>query len=66
VLSLGDTTIKVNCAKISVNVSQEVLPLVKVFAEFSYDFRSGTTTYVVGTQGGIDVGGSGVPFKSGL
>ncbi|GAA1962204.1 hypothetical protein GCM10009798_22460 [Nocardioides panacihumi] len=66
VLSLGDTSIKGNCEKITVNVSQEVMPLLKAFAEFSYDFRSGTTTYVVGTQGGLEAGGSGVSFKSGL
>jgi len=66
VLPLGDTSIKGNCEKITVNISQETLPLLKAFAEFSYDFRSGTTTYVVGTQGGLEAGGSGVSFKSGL
>lgn len=67
VLPLSDSvSVKGNCEKITIAVSPEVMPLLKAFAEFTYDVRSGSMTIVAGSQGGIEAGGTGASFKSGL
>ncbi|HEY0889583.1 MAG TPA: CARDB domain-containing protein [Nocardioides sp.] len=67
VLPLSEAvSVKGNCEKLTVAVSPEVMPLLKAFAEFTYDVRSGSMTIVAGSQGGIEAGGTGASFKSGL
>jgi len=66
VLSLGDASIKGNCEKITFAVTQEAMPLLKAFAELTYDMRAGSMTIVAGSQGGVEVGGTGATFKSGF
>lgn len=71
-LKLGDVSVKVNCERVEVSVSQKINPLLAAFADIKWDSRSGNISIwsglkVGGTVGNvIDVGlKSGVYMKIG-
>lgn len=71
-LKLGDVSVKVNCERVEVSVSQKINPLLAAFADIKWDSRSGNISMwsglkVGGTVGNvIDVGlKSGVYMKIG-
>lgn len=66
VFGLGGTTVKVSCEKVSAEISESVLPLIGLFGEVSYEFRSGKLTMVAGAQVSAELGVVSGGFKSGM
>lgn len=62
---LGPTSLKVSCERIEQSVTAEVIPLLHLFLDVKYDFRTGHISVWAGVKGG---GGSLVDagFKSGM
>jgi len=65
--SLGPTTLKVSCERIEQGFSVNVLPLLDVFVDVKFDFRTGNVSMWAGSKGGGTVGGVvEAGFKSGI
>lgn len=62
---LGSSSLKITCERIEQSISAEVLPLLHLFLDVKFDFRTGNVSVWAGVKGGtsgpIDAG-----FKSGL
>lgn len=66
-LKLGAVTAKVNCERVEVSVSQNVAPLLAVFADVKWDSRSGNISVWSGLKLGATVGNVvDVGLKSGV
>ena len=63
---LGPTKMKVTCEKVTQEISHEVLPLLHVFGEVSYEFRTGKLTFFAGSKGEGKLGVVEGGFKSGI
>lgn len=64
--SLGPTSLKVSCERIEQSFSKEVIPLLHVFVDVKFDFRSGHVSVWAGVKGGGKVGNVvDAGFKSG-
>jgi len=63
---LGPTKIKVNCEKVTQELSVDVAPMLKAFGEIQYDFRTGKMTVIVGSKGEANAGVVKAGFKSGI
>ena len=66
VAELGPTKMKVTCEKVTQEISHEVLPLLHVFGEVSYEFRTGKLTFFAGSKGEGKLGVVEGGFKSGI
>lgn len=65
--TLGPTTVKINCERIEQGFSAEVIPLLHVFVDVKFDFRTGNVSVWAGSKGGGTIGGAAeVAFKSGV
>ena len=63
---LGPSKMKVTCEKVTQELSAEVLPLLHVFGEVSYEFRTGKLTFFAGSKGEGKLGVVEGGFKSGI
>lgn len=63
---LGPTKLKINCEKVEQQWSQQVLPLLNVFVDVIYDFRTGRLTVFAGSKGAVKLGPVEAGFKSGI
>lgn len=64
--TLGPTTVKINCERIEQGFSAEIIPLLHVFVDVKFDFRTGNVSVWAGSKGGGTVGGTELAFKSGI
>jgi hypothetical protein len=65
--SLGPTSLKVSCERIEQSFSAEVIPLLHVFVDVKFDFRTGNVSFWAGVKGGGKVGNVvDAGFKSGI
>lgn len=64
--NLGPTTVKISCERIEQGFSVNVLPLLDVFVDVKFDFRTGNVSVWAGSKGGGTVGGVEAGFKSGI
>lgn len=64
--ALGPTSLKVSCERIEQSFSKEIIPLLHVFVDVKFDFRSGHISVWAGVKGGGKVGNVvDAGFKSG-
>ena len=64
--TLGPTSVKVNCERVEQSFSKEIVPLLHVFVDVKFDFRSGNISVWAGVKGGGKVGNVvDAGFKSG-
>jgi tetratricopeptide (TPR) repeat protein len=64
--TLGPTSLKVNCERMEQSFSSEIVPLLHVFVDVKFDFRSGNISVWAGVKGGGKVGNVvDAGFKSG-
>ncbi|WP_183099702.1 CARDB domain-containing protein [Nocardioides pelophilus] len=65
--SLGPTSLKVSCERIEQSFSAEIIPLLHVFVDVKFDFRTGNVSFWAGSKGGGKVGNVvDAGFKSGI
>ena len=66
--TLGPTSLKINCERIEQSFSAEVIPLLHVFVDVKFDFRTGNVSVWAGAKGGGKLPGGVVDagFKSGV
>ncbi|KAA1425570.1 CARDB domain-containing protein [Nocardioides antri] len=65
--SLGPTSLKVSCERIEQSFSAEILPLLNVFVDVKFDFRTGNVSFWAGAKGGGKLGNVvDAGFKSGI
>lgn len=65
--SLGPTSLKVSCERIEQSFSAEIIPLLHVFVDVKFDFRTGNVSFWAGAKGGGKVGNVvDAGFKSGI
>lgn len=66
--TLGPTSLSVNCEKIEQGFSQEIIPLLHVFVDVKFDFRTGNVSVWAGVKGGGKLPGgiADASFKSGI
>ena len=65
--SLGPTSLKVSCERIEQSFSAEIIPLLHVFVDVKFDFRTGNVSFWAGSKGGGKVGNVvDAGFKSGV
>jgi hypothetical protein len=63
---LGGANLSASCEKVTVKVSEEVMPLLTAFADVTYNVRAGNVTLFAGVKGGGSVGPLSGDFKSGI
>ncbi|NYJ00715.1 tetratricopeptide (TPR) repeat protein [Nocardioides thalensis] len=66
IAKLGPTKLKINCEKVEQQLSVEVLPLLNVFVDVIYDFKTGRLTVFAGSKGAGKLGPVEAGFKSGI
>ena len=65
--SLGPTSLKVSCERIEQSFSAEIIPLLHVFVDVKFDFRTGNVSFWAGSKGGGKIGNVvDAGFKSGI
>jgi tetratricopeptide (TPR) repeat protein len=65
--SLGPTSLKVSCERIEQSFSAEIIPLLHVFVDVKFDFRTGNVSFWAGSKAGGKVGNVvDLGFKSGI
>ncbi|HWJ82861.1 MAG TPA: CARDB domain-containing protein [Nocardioides sp.] len=66
-VALGPSSLKINCERIEQSISAEVVPLLHLFLDVKFDFRTGNVSAWAGVKGGGKVGSVvDAGFKSGL
>ncbi len=65
-VSLGPTSLKISCERIEQSFSVQIIPLLHVFVDVKFDFRTGNVSVWAGAKGGGKIGNIvDVGFKSG-
>jgi hypothetical protein len=65
--TLGPTSLKVSCERIEQSFSKEIIPLLHVFVDVKFDFRTGNVSFWAGSKGGGKIGNVvDAGFKSGV
>jgi tetratricopeptide (TPR) repeat protein len=65
--TLGPTTIKISCERVEQGFSAEIIPLLHVFVDVKFDFRTGNVSVWAGSKGGGTVANVvEAGFKSGI